>query len=225
MKNRVMELIPGLEETQARQLERYYELLIDWNSRMNLTAITEAEDVAQKHFADSATGAELISRGASLIDVGTGAGFPGLVLKIVRSDIKLTLLDSLQKRIGFLEEVCKELGISGVKCIHARAEDGARDNALRGRFDYAAARAVAGIPFLCEWLTPYLKVGGKALLYKGPQAAEEVTGAASALKALCCTAELKHLDTAWGERNIVILTKNAPTDKKYPRKAGTKTPL
>lgn len=225
MKQSVMELMPGISEAQAEQLALYYEMLIGWNTRMNLTAVTDKEAVAQKHFADSAAGAEFITEGASLIDVGTGAGFPGLVLKIIRPDIRLTLLDSLQKRIGFLEEVCSRLGLNDVKCVHARAEDGARDAHLREKFDYAAARAVAGIPFLCEWLVPYLKVGGRALLYKGPQANEELAGARNALKALRCGAETKHIDASWGERNIVILTKNAPTDKKYPRKAGTKTPL
>lgn len=225
MKAIVQKWIPELSAAQAEQFARYYELLREWNERMNLTAITEAEEVAQKHFADSALGAPFIKAGASLIDVGTGAGFPGLALKILRPDIKLTLLDSLQKRINFLEAVCGELGFADVRCIHARAEDGARDKALRGKFDVAAARAVAGTAFLTEWLIPFVKVGGQALLYKGPQAADELKAAQSALQKLGCTAELHAYAAAWGERSIIVLTKRAETDKKYPRKAGTKTAL
>ncbi len=226
MKELVKSYLPDISDEQAAQLARYYALLIEWNARMNLTAITDKEDVAKKHFADSALGKEKIKQGASLIDVGTGAGFPGLVLRILRPDIRLTLLDSLNKRIGFLQAVCDELGFSDVSCIHARAEDGARQKALRESFDYATARAVASTSFLAEWLVPYLKVGGQALLYKGPQAQDELGEAQNALHLLKCRAELvPYPDLAWGERNIVLLTKTGKTDKAYPRKAGTKMPL
>ncbi|MDO5110776.1 MAG: 16S rRNA (guanine(527)-N(7))-methyltransferase RsmG [Clostridia bacterium] len=217
--------IPEASDEQLTKLNVYYDMLVDWNGRMNLTAITEREEVAQKHFADSLLPASLIPEGARLIDVGTGAGFPGLVLKLMRPDIKLTLLDSLNKRIGFLQAVCGELGLSDVTCIHARAEDGARDKALRESFDVAAARAVAHTAFLAEWLLPYLKVGGQALLYKGPQAAEELDAAENACKLLCCKATTQSYDVPWGERCVVRLKKLAPTDKRYPRKAGAKEHL
>lgn len=226
MKDCLATYFPALEEKQAEQLIRYYELLIAWNSRMNLTAITDKEEVAAKHFADSALPVKLLSQGASLIDVGSGAGFPGVVLKILRPDLKLTLLDSLGKRITFLETLCDELKLTDVRCIHARAEDGARMKELREHFDYATARAVSATAFLTEWLVPYLKVGAKALLYKGPQAEQELVQAEKAVKLLCCEAEIisfEHL--SWGERKLIVLTKKKSTEKRFPRKAGTKEAL
>ncbi len=217
--------IPGATEEQLEKLSVYYDMLIDWNSRVNLTAITEKEDVAQKHFADSLLPISFIPQGARLIDVGTGAGFPGLVLKLMRPDIRLTLLDSLNKRVVFLQAVCDRLGLSDVACVHARAEEGARDAALRERFDVAAARAVAHTAFLAEWLVPYLKVGGKALLYKGPQAENELNEAQNACATLHCSVATEGYNAPWGERRVVVLTKNAPTDKRFPRKAGTKEHL
>ncbi len=226
MKELIKKYFPDISEKQAGQLETYYELLIEWNEKVNLTAISEKGEVAAKHFADSALPLSEIERGASLIDVGTGAGFPGVVIKILRPDVKLTLLDSLNKRIVFLKELCDKLGLSDVECIHARAEDGAREARLRESFDMATARAVASAPFLAEWLTPYLKIGGKALLYKGPQAEEELKLAESALKKLKLEARLiKYPECEWGERNIIVLEKKGKTDKAYPRKAGAKTAL
>ena len=140
----VIKAIPGVTEPQAEKLCRYYEMLMDWNSRMNLTAITGEDEVLKKHFADSLLPLELIPEGAKLIDVGTGAGFPGLPIAIARPDVKVTLLDSLNKRIGFLREVCKELDINA-DCIHDRAEDGGRNPALREKFDIAVSRAVARV--------------------------------------------------------------------------------
>ena len=140
----VIKAIPGVTEPQAEKLCRYYEMLMDWNSRMNLTAITGEEEVLKKHFADSLLPLELIPEGANLIDVGTGAGVPGLPIAIARPDVRVTLLDSLNKRIGFLREVCKELDINA-DCIHARAEDGGRNPALREKFDIAVSRAVARV--------------------------------------------------------------------------------
>lgn len=223
----IQTIMPHVSDEQAQQLARYHALLAEWNGRMNLTAITEPEAAVQKHFADSALPMGLIQEGASLIDVGTGAGFPGLVLRILRPDIQLTLLDSLQKRIGFLQAVCAELGFPDVRCVHARAEDGARLPALREQFDIATARAVASSVLLTEWLTPYLKVGGRALLYKGPQAKEEFASAEfrRAANLLHVEAALAEYPADWGARSVIVLDKTAPTGKKYPRKAGTKSPL
>lgn len=144
----VIKAIPGVTEPQAEKLCRYYEMLMDWNSRMNLTAITGEDEVLKKHFADSLLPLELIPEGANLIDVGTGAGFPGLPIAIARPDVRVTLLDSLNKRIGFLREVCKELDINA-DCIHDRAEDGGRNPALREKFDIAVSRAVARVSPPC----------------------------------------------------------------------------
>ena len=162
----VIKAIPGVTEPQAEKLCRYYEMLMDWNSRMNLTAITGEDEVLKKHFADSLLPLELIPEGANLIDVGTGAGFPGLPIAIARPDVKVTLLDSLNKRIGFLREVCKELDINA-DCIHGRAEDGGRNPALREKFDIAVSRAVAKVSPLAEYTVPFVKVGGRSLMYSG----------------------------------------------------------
>lgn len=220
------EFIPDITDRQAEQFRIYGEMLIDWNTRMNLTAITDPVEVVQKHFADSVLPMELIPKGAKVIDVGTGAGFPGVPLAIMRDDISLTLLDSLNKRITFLTELCKALDINA-KCIHARAEDGGRNAELRGKFDIATSRAVAGVSPLLEYTVPFLKVGGSSLMYKGPQAAEELSGASNAMKVLGCKGRIVSYSPSWGERNVIIASKLSPTSKTYPRKAGTasKNPL
>ncbi len=224
----VINTIPaaGLTEEQAQKLCRYYDMLTDWNSRMNLTAITGEEEVLKKHFADSLLPLELIPKGAKIIDVGTGAGFPGLPIAIARPDARVTLLDSLNKRVGFLREVCKELDINA-ECIHARAEDAGRSPALREKFDIAVSRAVARVSPLAEYTVPFLRVGGRSLMYKGPQAAAELREGERALELLCCAGEIRSYPAEWGERCVVILTKHKPTPKAYPRKAGTvdKKPL
>lgn len=212
--------MPGLAPAQYAAFEAYAALLLDWNTRMNLTAITERDQIVQKHFADSLLPAALLPRDAKVIDVGTGAGFPGVPLKICRPDIELTLLDSLQKRIGFLQALCAELGLSDVTCIHARAEDGARRTDLRGRFDIALSRAVAPCPVLLELTVPFLRLGGQSLMYKGPQAAEELVGARRALTLLKCEARMEEYPAPWGERRVIVATKAGETPRAYPRKAG-----
>ncbi len=145
-----------LTEEQTSQFMAYLVLLLEWNEKMNLTAITEEREVVLKHFADSLSLAPAIGQGAlSVIDVGTGAGFPGLPLKIARPEIRLTLLDSLQKRIGFLEEVKAQLGLENVSCIHSRAEDGGQNPAYREQFDLCVSRAVAALPILLEYCLPF----------------------------------------------------------------------
>lgn len=204
------------------RLKRYYELLVEWNERMNLTALTEPQDVALKHFADSLTLLQYaeIKDGASMIDVGTGAGFPGLVLKIARPDIRLTLLDSLNKRLNFLDTVCEELGLEEVETVHSRAEDGSRTQ-LRDSFDYAVARAVAPLNVLAEYCLPYVKAGGAFLAMKGKTAAEELSDAESAIKKLGGEVADKRFFTLGeaGERGIIEIAKIAPTPKEYPRKS------
>ena len=211
-----------LTENQLAQLKQYYELLIEWNEKMNLTALTAPEDVSLKHFADSLLLLRYcdIEKEARVIDVGTGAGFPGMVIKIARPDIQLTLLDSLQKRLGFLDEVCNELGFDDVELIHSRAEDGSRTE-LRDSFDIAVSRAVASLNTLCEYDMPYVKVGGRFIAMKGKEAREEMSAAENAIHTLGGELLQKHdfiLGEA-GERSIIEIKKIAATPDAYPRRS------
>ena len=211
-----------LDETAIDRLCRYNDLLIEWNDKINLTALTAPEDVALKHFADSLMILRYteIEKDARIIDVGTGAGFPGLVMKIARPDIRLTLLDSLQKRLGFLNEVCAELGLEDVELIHSRAEDSSRTE-LRDSFDIAVSRAVASLNTLCEYDMPYVKIGGRFVAMKGKEAAEELICADNAIRVLGGRLVAKHdfvLSSA-GERSIIEIEKIAPTPDGYPRKS------
>ena len=152
-------LRPDLTDKQLGQFETYYEMLADWNTRINLTAITDPDGVAKKHFLDSLAAAPYLKQGASMADVGTGAGFPGLPLLILRPDLTVTLIDSLQKRLVFLEAVLKELKLKA-ELVHARAEDAGQNPMYRERFDVALTRAVSALPVLCELTLPLVKVGG-----------------------------------------------------------------
>lgn len=221
-----------LSEVQLQQFTRYYELLIAWNEKMNLTAITEAHEVAIKHMVDSLTAYDktLFHKGVSVIDVGTGAGFPGLPLKTFCPEIRLTLMDSLNKRVKFLQTVVDELGLTGVECVHARAEEGARNKKYREQFDIAVSRAVARLPILCEYCLPFVKKGGHFLALKGRAYAEEAEEAKKAIKVMGGShTEVRevHLPDLEDKRAIIIVTKTMPTPKAYPRKAGTpaKNPL
>ena len=218
-------LRPDLSAEQLAQFETYYAMLADWNTRVNLTAITDPEGVAKKHFLDSLAAAPYLKTGANVADVGTGAGFPGLPLLILRRDLKLTLMDSLQKRLVFLEAVRKELGFSA-ELVHARAEDAGQNPKYRERFDAALTRAVSGLPVLCELTLPLVKVGGISIAYKG-DASEELAASGNALKLLHASAERVDASADYGARELVILKKHGTTPKQYPRKAGTpaKNPL
>lgn len=218
-------LRPDLSSAQLDQFETYYAMLADWNTRVNLTAITEPEDVAKKHFLDSLAAAPYLKANAAVADVGTGAGFPGLPLLILRPDLKLTLIDSLQKRLVFLEAVLKELKLSA-ELVHARAEDAGQNPKYREKFDAALTRAVSGLPVLCELTLPLVKVGGVSIAYKG-DSAEELSASKNALSVLHATAERVTVPADYGARELVILTKTGTTPKQYPRKAGTpaKNPL
>ena len=217
-----------LSDKQMEQFNRYFELLIEWNEKINLTAITEPKDVAIKHMIDSITAYDekIFQDGVTVIDVGTGAGFPGLPLKIFCPKIKLTLMDSLNKRIKFLQTVVEELGLQDVECVHARAEEGARNKKYRESFDIAVSRAVARLPILCEYCLPFVKKGGHFIALKGMQFHEEAEEAAKAIKVMGGSkteirpVKLPELDD---KRAVITITKTMPTPKAYPRKAGTPT--
>lgn len=213
-----------LTENQYEQFQKYFELLAEWNEKMNLTAITDESGVALKHFADSLSLLNFVDipQNSSLADVGTGAGFPGVVLKIARPDIKLTLIDSLNKRLVFLGEVCAQLGIEA-ELIHSRAEDGARDEKLRENFDFVASRAVARMNVLSEYCLPYVKVGGAFCAMKGAQANEEFKESLNAINTLGGKLEKKYffeLPENGGERAIAVVRKVRNTPQKYPRQSG-----
>lgn len=224
LKQIVEEMNIPVADDRLDMLVRYKELLAEWNERMNLTAITEDREVAVKHFADSLSVLKVRDiSGKSVIDVGTGAGFPGLVLKIAVPDIQLTLLDSLNKRIGFLQAVCDELGLKDVICIHSRAEEGGQNPDLREKFDICASRAVARLNVLAEYDLPFVKVGGEMLALKGPAADEEIEDAKPAVKRLGGSVEeVREVELPFSElkHRIVVIKKIANTPKKYPRNAG-----
>lgn len=227
-----------LTDKQIEQLDKYYELLVDWNNKMNLTAITDFDEVCKLHFTDSVSSAQFFDftkDNLSLIDIGTGAGFPGIVLKIVFPKLNVTLLDSLQKRIGFLNHVIDELSLNdegSITTVHGRAEDfsDSKNGELREKFDIAVSRAVARFSTLCEYCLPYIRVGGSFLSYKGDKASEEVAEANSAIFLLGGKLNSVNeftLPDSDIQRAICIINKTQPTSSKYPRKAGTpqKSPL
>ncbi|MCL2589134.1 MAG: 16S rRNA (guanine(527)-N(7))-methyltransferase RsmG [Oscillospiraceae bacterium] len=213
----------ALSTRQLEQFEVYWELLSARNQVMNLTAITERDEAIEKHFLDSlalASAADL--DGKRLIDVGTGAGFPGLPLKIAIPDLQVTLLDSLQKRVGFLEEVCERLELESVHCVHARAEEWVAEAGEREAYDYAVSRAVAELNMLLELTLPYVNVGGAFLAMKTARAAAEIQAAEGAVAMLGGEIETEHSytlpDSPEVERRIVVVRKVAPTPERYPRR-------
>ena len=227
-----VQVTPELTE----KLNIYARLLVEWNQKMNLTAITDPKGIAVKHFADSLTAANLLPVGEfSLIDVGTGAGFPGVPLALYRPDCKLTLLDSLNKRLTFLDTVCRETGLTAT-LIHARAEEGGRNPKLREKYDVACARAVANLPVLSEYCLPFVKVGGRFIALKGPDADRERTEAARGIgvlggKIADVTALTLPAEPVEGiepmERRLVVVNKVKPTPPAYPRHGSkiSKKPL
>ena len=229
LKKGLADLKLPVSQKQIQQLQQYAALLTEWNQKINLTAIIDPQEIAEKHFLDSAMCLKTGIAGR-VIDVGTGAGFPGLVLKILNPDMELYLLDSLQKRIVFLQTVCKELGLQNVTFLHARAEDGGQDKVLRESFDFAVARAVANLATLSEYCLPFVRVGGAFIAMKGPKASEEIESAKNAVSklggVLSGVQEEKIPETCY-EHVIITIKKVRPTPSAYPRKAGkpSKQPL
>ena len=218
-------LCPSLTENQLALFDAYADMLLDWNARMNLTAITDPREIAEKHFFDSLAAVPLLAPNASVIDVGTGAGFPGIPLIIVRPDLRMTLLDGLNKRLTFLSAVLDALHLSAT-CVHMRAEEAGQDARYRGQFDASVTRAVANLPVLVELTVPLLRVGGASIAYKG-DAAEELARAKGALHLLHAEAAVTEVSADYGKRTLVTITKREPTPKAYPRRPGTpeKKPL
>ena len=232
MDNKTKKMSIQLNKEQSIQFQKYYELLIEWNKVMNLTAITEYEEVVDKHFIDSLSIEKAVDLNIieKVIDVGTGAGFPGIPLKIVYPHLKITLLDSLNKRINFLNVVISKLKLENIEAIHGRAEDIAKDKKYREQFDISVSRAVANLSTLSEYSLPFVKVGGLFISYKAEKADEEIKNAEKAVSVLGGKIEkiikFQLPETDIG-RTLVKINKIKITAKKYPRKAGlpSKEPL
>ena len=220
-----------VSEKANEMLEKYAKMLLHYNEFMNLTAITEPEEVKEKHFLDSITLllSEKLEKGCSMIDIGAGAGFPSMPVKIVRGDIDVTMLDSLNKRINFLNDVIKELNLKNIRAIHSRAEDAGKNKDLREKFDIATARAVADLCVLSEYALPFVKVGGYFAAMKGNAPEEEINGAKKAIREMGGEIEsVKKITLPSGINHcLVIIKKVVTTPSKYPRKAGTpsKSPI
>ena len=222
------ELNIELSEKQLNQFYNYMNILIEWNKVMNLTNITETEEIIQKHFVDSLTILKSIKENDSIIDVGTGAGFPGIPIKIAFPETKITLLDSLNKRIKFLEEVINKLELKNIETIHGRAEEVAHNKKYREKYDIAIARAVAPLNVLSEYLLPFVKIGGYAICMKGVKGKEEAEEGKNAIKILggkITNSREFNLPNTEMARTIIQIEKIKNTEKKYPRKAGTPTKM
>lgn len=214
----------NITNEQAEKFYLYTNMLLEWNEKINLTAITERDEIIQKHFIDSLTINKYVNENASVIDVGTGAGFPGIPLKIVRDDINVTLLDALNKRINFLNEIIEQNELTNIETIHARAEEAGKNKNLRESFDIATSRAVAPLNILVEYLLPLVKIGGKCICMKGSNAKEEIENSKNAINILGGKIEkIEELELPNSDikRTIIVIKKEKSTPSKYPRKAGT----
>ena len=217
-------------EEQLEQFYKYMNLLIEWNEKINLTAIIEPKEIILKHFIDSLTIIKYMEPNKTLIDIGTGAGFPGIPVKILRKDLKITLLDSLNKRIKFLNEVIEKLSLKNITTTHARIEEYAKNKEYREKFDIATSRAVANLTTLTEYMLPMVKVKGKAICMKGADIDEEMLKSKNSIKILggkIYKVEEFKLPKSEYKRNLIIIEKTNTTPNKYPRKPGipSKEPL
>ena len=220
----------NLTDEQEQKFYEYMKLLKEWNEKINLTTITEEQDILLKHFIDSLTILKYLNDNDNIIDVGTGAGFPGIPVKIVNEILNVTLMDSLNKRILFLNDVIEKLKLEGIKTVHARAEELGRNKEYREKYDVVTSRAVANLSTLLEYMMPFAKVGGTCICMKGPNIEEELENADLAIKELGGKIEKIENFKLPGsdiERNIIIIKKVRNISNKYPRKAGTpaKEPL
>lgn len=214
-----------IKEKQINNLSIYKDMLLEWNEKMNLTAITDDYEIIVKHFVDCLECSKAITNEKKIIDVGTGAGFPGMVLAIYYPDIEFTLLDGLNKRLIFLQEVVNKLGLTNVKIIHGRAEEVVRINDLYDYYDASVSRAVANLPVLLEYVSPYVKVGGYSIVMKGDSVDEEITLAQNALKTLNLKVDEKInysyvVNDEEYNRSILKIKKTNNTPAKYPRNYG-----
>ena len=234
MKERLKEVFKEqgfhLSDRQVEQFLMYYHKMIEVNKVMNLTAITEYEEVLEKHYLDSVMVSKFVDwkEDATVIDMGTGAGFPGIPLKILYPNLKVTLVDSLNKRVKFLGEVIDELGLENIEAIHARAEELGKNLDYREQFDFCVSRAVASLPILLELCIPFVKKNGCFIAYKSLKANEEIEQSSNALRVLKSQVEANYsFSLGDSKRDLLVIRKKENTPKKYPRKAGTpsKSPL
>ena len=212
-----------IEDEKINKFYKYMNLLIEWNEKMNLTAITEQKDIIVKHFVDSLTISKYLEKDESVVDIGTGAGFPGIPLAIINQANKFTLVDSLNKRINFLNDVKEKIELKNITTIHSRAEEFGQNKIYREKFDIAVSRAVAKLNVLVEYLLPTIKVGGKIICMKGSKIKEELDEAKFAVKELGGNIKYQEeflLPETDIKRNIIIIEKIKNTPKKYPRKSG-----